>query len=436
MKNWEDLVSNTLKVVTILLFALFVLQTTWHPIEYLKLKNDSKDAPKPDLSFKNYCDGTFQTQVDDYLKDNYATRALCIRVHNQYDYTFKNKKTCNDFFRPGKDNWMYYNPGVLDYYGHEGPKHFESDDELMEFIDNEVAMLNELRDILRDSFDIQLLSFIGPDKPFIYPEHLPDMKKDTTMRNAADYFAQRFADTGFPNIDMKPWYKAIADTSSRLLFMPMDSHWEWASVYGYDSLFRLMNSLNDFGIPKMKINGIKESKYRDRQNDEKTLNLLFKVPNDTPLYTADISVISDSTSRKPKMLFIGDSFIFAYEWLIPKMELTSYYENWFYYDKAYKGFGKKEYKVKEINRLRSILNADFVVLYSVGYQWYRGTRGFAEDALASIKDPYQVNMALMMNRIEDDADWMKLIREKAQQNGISYEKQLELDAKWMIEHKN
>ena len=432
----EIRLKNILKIITIVVLALLTIQTTWHPFEYLKLKNDSKDAPKPELSFKNYCEGEYQKQVDNYLRENYATRALCIRIGNQYDYTFKNKKTCNPFLMPGKDNWMYYAPGVLDYYGLEGLSKFKTDQELRDFVDNQVDMLNELRNILKNDYGIELLSFIGPDKPFIYPEHLPDMERDTTLSNAADYFAQRFAETGFPNIDMKPWYQAIADTSKRLLFMPMDSHWQYASVWGYDSLFRMMNSLNDFGIPQMKINGIKESKFKGRQDDEATLNLLFKVPNDTPLYTADISVISDSTSRKPKVMFVGDSFIFAYEWLIPKKELTSYYENWFYYDKAYKGFDKTLYKVNEINKLRSILNADFIVVYSVGYQWYHGTRGFVEDALASIKDPEQVEVALLMNHIESDSEWMKMIKEKAENNNISVEKQLELEAKWMIEHNN
>ncbi|MBO4573704.1 MAG: hypothetical protein J5708_00055 [Bacteroidales bacterium] len=432
----NGLYKKILCIVTTVLLSLLFVQTTWHPFTYLKLKNDPQKAHKPELTFTNYCKGSFQSQVDEYLKENYATRAICIRTVNQYNYWFDNKKTCTGFMLPGKDNWMYYRPGVLDYYGKEGPTHFKTDFELRNYIDNQVDMLNELRGILRNDYGIELLSFIAPDKPFIYPEHLPDMERDTTMVNAGDYFAQRFAETDFPNIDMKPWYKAIADTSQRLLFMPMDSHWQYASVFGFDSLFRLMNSLNDFGIPQMKINGIKTSRYKGRQDDEATLNLLFKIPNHTPLYTADISVISDSTSRKPKVLFVGDSFIFAYEWLIPKKELTSYYENWFYYDNVYKGFNKAKYKLKDINKLRSVLNADFIVVYSVGYQWYHGTRGFVEDVLSAIKDPYQVEVAKTMNRIESDEEWMQKIREKAQDKGVSVERMLELDAQWVVEHKN
>ena len=199
-------------------------------------------------------------------------------------------------------------------------------------------------------------------------------------------------------------------------------------------MFRLMNSLNGFGIPQLKINGIKTSRYKGRQDDEATLNLLFKVKNDTPDYRANVSVESDSTSRKPKVLFIGDSFIFAFENLMPNKELVSYYENWFYFDKVFKGFDKKEYKVSEINRLRSILNVDYVVVYSVGYQWCRGTNGFVEDALAAIKDPYQVQVALKMNEMEAKPELMEMIAEKAENKGVSLEQMLELDAKWLIDN--
>lgn len=432
----ETRLKNILKIITIVVLALLTIQTTWHPFEYLQLKNDPKNAPKPELSFKNYCNGDYQKQVDDYLRENYATRAICIRTHNEYRYDFFNKETCNSFFFPGKDNWMYYRPGVLDYYGQEAPKFFKSNEELKQYFDNQLDDLNELRSILKNDYGIELLSFVAPDKPFIYPEHLPKMERDTSLLHGASYYSERAKEIGFPNINMIPWYAAIADTSSRNLFMPMDSHWTYAAVYGYDSLFRFMDSLNDFGIPKMKIGKINEQKYIGRQDDEATLNLLFKLRNDTPKYTAEVSVIAGSTSRKPRVLFVGDSFIFAFEWMKVKKDLISYYENWFYYDKVYKGLDKKQYSINEINKLRSVLNVDYVVLYYVGYQWYTQPRAFIADILSSIKDPEQVEVALMMNHIESDPEWMKIITEKAENNNISVEKQLELDAKWMIEHKN
>ena len=426
---------DILWILSMAFLLLLLVQTQWQPIKLdrLALKNDPKDAEKPPLTFKSYKDGSFQEQTEKYLRERFAFREFGIRTYNQYAYSLW-RKSCNEFFFPGRDHWMYYRPGVLDYYGREASKFFDSDDDLNEYVDHQVDMLNELRSILKEDFGIELLTFIAPDKAFVYPEHLPRMTHDTTVGVPAQRFTQRFKEIGFPNIDMTTWFAAIADTSSRLLFMPMDTHWTFSSAYGYDSLFRLMDSLNGFGIPRMKINYIAEEPYPGRQDDEATLNLLFKVKNNTPAYRADISVEADSTSRKPRVLFVGDSFIFAFEGLIPRKELISYYENWFYYDKVYKGFDKKEYKINEINRLRSILNVDYVVVYSVGYQWCRGTNGFVEDALSSIKDSEKVEVALLMNEMEAKPALMEMIQEKAESRGVSVEEMLELDAKWIIEN--
>lgn len=422
-------------ILSMAFLLLLLVQTQWQPIKLdrLALKNDPKDAEKPQLTFESYKDGSFQEQTEKYLRERFAFREFGIRTYNQYAYSLW-RKSCNEFFFPGRDHWMYYRPGVLDYYGREASKFFDSDDDLNEYVDHQVDMLNELRSILKEDFGIELLTFIAPDKAFVYPEHLPRMTHDTTVGVPAQRFTQRFKEIGFPNIDMTTWFAAIADTSSRLLFMPMDTHWTFSSAYGYDSLFRLMDSLNGFGIPRMKINYIAEEPYPGRQDDEATLNLLFKVKNNTPAYRADISVEADSTTRKPRVLFVGDSFIFAFEGLIPRKELISYYENWFYYDKVYKGFDKKEYKINEINRLRSILNVDYVVVYSVGYQWCRGTNGFVEDALSSIKDSEKVEVALLMNEMEAKPALMEMIQEKAESRGVSVEEMLELDAKWIIEN--
>lgn len=426
-------VKNIMWVTSIVAMLVLFAQTHWHPVKFRAMKHDSKEAPKPILTFDTYKSGEFQGQTERYLRENFAFREYGIRTYNQYCYWLW-KKTCNDFFFPGRHHWMYYRPGVLDYYGRETSKFFATDNDLDEYVNREVEMLVELRDILKRDFSIELLTFIAPDKAFIYPEHLPRMTHDTTVGVAAARFAQRFKETGFPYIDMTPWYAAMADTSQRLLFMPMDTHWTFSSAYGYDSLFRLMDSLSPYSIPTLRIDSITARKYEGRQDDEATLNLLFKVRNNTPDYTAHVSVEADSTTRKPRVLFVGDSFVFAFENLMPIRELVSYYENWFYYDKVFKGFDKQTFQINEINRLRSILNVDFVVVYSVGYQWCRGTNGFVEDALTAIKDPEKVKIALKMNEMEFWPELMEMIQEKAENKGITLEEMLELDAKWLIEN--
>lgn len=400
-----------------------------------KLKNDDTYDLVPKLTLNNYKSGTFQAQSEKYLASHYGFREFTLRLYNQYLYTFY-KKTKKDFFMPGKDGWMYYRPGVLNYYGQDAKTYYSSNDEAITKWEEEISRMNELRSILKNDYGIEFLSFMAPDKAYIYPEHLPDMEMDTTVVKPADYFTKRLKEIGFPNINMTPWFQKIKDTTTMELFKPMDSHWEYMGAVGYDSLFHFMDSLNNFGIPKTRIERITKTVTKERQDDEQTLNLLFRTWRHTNSYKAEVSVTCDSTTRKPKVLFVGDSFIFAFEYHYPFKKVLGGKEIWFYYDLVWAGIEKETRNIKKINKLKSVLNADFVVFYSVGHSWWKGTDKFATDILADIKDPEKVKLALTMIEIENKPWMMQDIRKKAKEKGITEQEMLELDAKWIIKHEN
>jgi hypothetical protein len=117
------------------------------------------------------------------------------------------------------------------------------------------------------------------------------------------------------------------------------------------------------------------------ENDEKTLNLIFPIGNDSPKYRADISVDCGEGCHKPKVLFVGDSFVWDLETYMPWRQFMDYVEIWFYNKSAFLGFEKEKHPIGDINRLRSILNSDYVVWYSSGYQWGLSSYDFVEDAL-------------------------------------------------------
>ncbi len=120
------------------------------------------------------------------------------------------------------------------------------------------------------------------------------------------------------------------------------------------------------------------------EGDEETLNLIFRIRGDKTKYKSDITVETDTTQRKPKVLFIGDSFIWSLGEFMPAREIMADREIWFYNNTAYVDFDNKTVSVKEIDRLSHILNADYVVFYSAGHQWWEATYGFAKDALLQL----------------------------------------------------
>ena len=347
------------------------------------LKGVFEPTPKPELTFDNYKSNTYQTQIEKYLSEHFGLREPVIRLYNQYVWSAYNKTYCT-FIVPGKQGYLYYALAVNEHYGLELPKHYKSNEAAMKDADAELRQMNKLRHVLKD-YGIEFVAFIAPDKPEIYPEYLPRRNADTTTIHLTDYFSRRMDETGFPYINMTDWFVKMRDTVSFPLFPKTDSHWRYSSIYGFDSLFRYINTLNgEAKFPSLHIGPPVAYESDKLEGDEETLNLLFRIRGDKTKYKSDITVESDSTCRKPKVLFVGDSFIWSMAEFMPASKILADREVWFYNNTAFIGFENQSTSVKDLDRLSHILNADYVVFYSAGHQWWEATYGFAKDALLQL----------------------------------------------------
>lgn len=340
-------------------------------------------AKIPQLTLKSYTSNEYQKQLESYVGEHFGFREPVIRLYNQYLWTCYKKTYCH-FIMPGKNGYLFYSEAVNDYYGLETLKMFKTYDQARERARKNVRMMNKLRAVLQD-YGIEFLCFMAPNKTQLYPEYLPLHKTiPPDAINTADYYDSLMNAIGFPHVEMTRWYQQMKDTATFQLIPKRDSHWRYAAAYGYDSLFSYMNSLNDFGIPDIKVLGMTPLDTTYRENDEKTLNLIFKIPNDAPKYKPEVSVECGEGCRKPKVLFVGDSFVWDLETYLPWKEILEDVEIWFYNENAFVGFEKEKHPINEINRLQSILRADYVVWYSSGSQWCRSSYGFVEDALLQL----------------------------------------------------
>jgi hypothetical protein len=385
------------------------------------LKGVFEPTPKPKLTFDNYKSNAYQAQIEKYVSEHFGMREPVIRLYNQYVWSAYNKTYCH-FIVPGKDGYLYYALAVNEHYGLELPKHYKSNEEAMKDVDTELRQMNKLRHVLKD-YGIEFVAFIAPDKPEVYPKYLPRRDADTTTIHIDNYFSRRMEETGFPFINMTDWFVQMRDTASFPLFPKTDSHWRYSAIYGYDSLFRFINTLDgEAKFPTLHIGPPITYKSDKLEGDEETLNLIFRIHNDKTQYKSNITVESDSTHRKPKVLFIGDSFIYSMNDFMPVRDIMADREIWFYNNTAYEGFDNKTESVKDIDRLSHILNADYVVFYSAGHQWWEATYGFAKDALLqlcvsdSLFEATVTNMAKQMCNYEGYSD----MTEEEVRNNMAY----------------
>lgn len=367
-----------------MVFLFIPLIQEWtHLFAVNPLNGAFEPTPKPELTFDSYCSNTYQKQIEKYASENFGLREPVIRLYNQFLWSAYNKTYCH-FIVPGKNGYLYYALAVNEHYGNELLLHYKSNEEAMKDADTELRQMNKLRHVLKD-YGIEFVAFIAPDKPEIYPEYLPRRDADTTTVHLADYFSRRMDELGFPYINMTDWFVSMRDTASFPLFPKTDSHWRYSAIYAYDSLFRFINTLDgEAKFPKLHIGPPIAYQSDKLEGDEETLNLLFRIRGDKTKYKSDITVEHDSTHRKPKVLFVGDSFIWSMAEFMPTSEILADREVWFYNNSAFIGFDNKIENVKDIDRLSHILNADYVVFYSAGHQWREATYGFAKDALLQL----------------------------------------------------
>ena len=100
----------------LVLFSFMIQQTT-HWLDFEKLKGVEVPKPMPELTFKSYADGSFQSGTEEYLKQNFGFREPILRNYNQYLWDcYKKTYVPRGILVQGKDGWLYEPWAVNDYY--------------------------------------------------------------------------------------------------------------------------------------------------------------------------------------------------------------------------------------------------------------------------------------------------------------------------------
>lgn len=426
-------------IYDIVLFALLgilaflpMAQEHLHLFDLKQLVGVMVEAKKPELTKENYVSGQYQQQMEAYARQNFGFHESIIRLYNQYLYDFY-RKTYNEEIIPGRDGWFYYQQNVNDYYGTEMYRWQANVDEARATYDREARLMWKLRGVLHD-YDKEFLMFMAPEKGFLYPEHLPKRQIDTTTINARLYYSQKFDEYNFPYIEMTKWFQAIkeADTVPYILIPQSGAHWSFSSVIAADSLFRFMGSLKNEKLGTLKVGPLRESSEQTKIGDydlENTLNLWRTVSHKgEKLLDAEVTVISDSTTVKPNVLFVGNSYLFRMNYFVPFEDMFSYTDYWFYNSTAYYG---EHYALKrsvwEIDFLQRLMDADYIVWFTTGNQMYKVSYGFVERALMTLcvsDDRVNDVRNQLMDSLRHDSTFMSTIDTLSDTKGVELRKQL------------
>jgi hypothetical protein len=371
-------------ILMVLLF-LPMLQAHVLHIPLKPLNGVTVETEQPKFNLVSYRSGDYAKQEEAYVGEHFGFREPVIRLYNQYLWSCYKKTYAHDVVA-GKQGWLYTPESVSDYYGNELLRWQDSPEAARRNFDREIRYMNRVRTILKE-YDVEMLAFIAPEKSFLYPEHLPEREHNTNTFNASEYFLEKFKETGFPCIDMTGWFRQMKDTVNYPLIPQTGAHWVFPAVYAADSLFRFMGDLKGIELPHLTIGELHEGDNHGADNDlEKLLNLTLPIRKRQGYSpTAEVTAECGPNSVKPKVLFIGNSFMWGIVNQVPMQEVFDEVEFWYYFSTAFTGNPLEATgPVVDYNLLEKLLDFDYIVWFTTGNQLNKGTNGFAPAAMLTL----------------------------------------------------
>jgi len=348
-------------IFLLLLISLPLLQHNLNFIESGKLKIFT---PRQDVQFtiEKWWNGTYEQQKSEFLNDSFGFRPDFVRVNNQLDlWLFKKLYIPNFEVIVGKDNYLFQQIYIDEYNGVD----FIGDD----VIANEFWKLKRIQDTL-EKLGKTLVFTYGSAKPYYFPEKIPSELLRKGGPHKTNYRScVRIGDSLKLNqIDFAGWLLATNNSDKNSIIGKRGSHWTpYASLLAADSLIKYLERLRHITMPEIKITSVHRTDS-ERFNDENfSLNsdLVFPIKKEKQA-CADFHYVFRDSAKKPKIIYIGDSFINF--WLGNQLMATtnSYWEYWFYFDKVWteKTFSgvEKVQTVHEKDWIKSITDADCVVI--------------------------------------------------------------------------
>ena len=382
--------------LTILMLCAFAIQQGTGLFKFKELNGVTETQTKPELTSESFLHGTFQRDVEAYLKQNCGFREPLTRLYNQILWTFFRYAKVAEDKRViiTDDNWMFEPWTVEEYYQSRSYNYAVDSLEMAQKLEAEAQRILELQQAL-EPYNTHLFVALLPGKEQICGEHIPQgfhysREKKIT---AYEFYAKRFKELGINHVNFAEWFMQMKDTVSWPLFPQTGTHWSnLAAQHATDTLVRYMENLAGINMMNILLDKDFQRTLKPDADLESLLNLIWPVkkqPNRLSFAYPDY----DSTAVRPTLITIGDSFYWNILNFIPVWDLFEKVPYWYYFSTAFFDDDdlKVTHKIGELDVLQEVIDADFVMLsYSTG-TLYEMSNGFSETLLGKIRQKQELS---------------------------------------------
>jgi len=353
------------------------------------------NAPRPEWSWAAWFSGEYARQYESRYNERIGLRGPLVRTYNQVYYSIFRKipgRRGTQIVR-GQDHWLYEKEYIKHVRrpGKTSPAYMEP----------VIKNLRRLQDAL-DQRGVGLVVVISPSKPAIYPEHLPpDILAQPLVSEAETDYGKTIGlldRYGIRCVDGHRLFKTIKAQAPYPLFTQGGTHW---SHYGAFVVVReILKTLRDatgkpVPVPEMESAALRRPEGAD--NDLGQLLNVWHYPGaSTPAPYPQLVVPGVAFTRRPRLLLIGDSFVFTLLDVLRTAKLSGdcsllyYYKRLFNYAAANResdhgNIPSRPIRREDINWERDILSYDAIILEVNEISITKIGWGFIDEALRHLE---------------------------------------------------
>lgn len=427
-------ICTILCLLTLLGFALTFVQEKWHPFKLKPLGGVTYETTRPKLSLKSFASGEYQSNAEQYSRENFGFREWAIRLYNQTTYSLFDQ-TNNRFVVTGKDGHTFFEESYVISYTGETYLGEET-------IQKNTKQLKLIQDMLRAKGTTLLPVFVL-GKASYYPELIPDnyITRRHETNNYQEYL-KAFAEQGVEMIDFNKYFCDRKGTETHPIYCNLSAHWTvYAASQAMDSLVHYMEGKTQQTQAHFQITGF-DTTYLMSQDDDlyQMMNLMFPMKRNT----IDQPQFSFTEGYKPKVLALSDSYwwtVYAWNVALPQ-NLFSDGGFWFYNKTIYPERTPIQ-NVEDIDYKQEIENQDFVLLVCTEATNHLWPYGFIErylsgydnvfrykpleqyDAADSLYAAYRKSeIENIIENIKATPEWLEGVEKQATEKGVSLEQSL------------
>ena len=363
--------------VILLVFAAPMIQNSLGIVESGKLYGDFRLAEDVEFSFKEWWTGEYQEKKSKYHNDNFGFHNDFVRINNQVHYSLFDKIHAHSIVL-GKDHYLFSEYGIGQFCGTN-----RTNDT---FLQERLGKLKDIQDTLERLGKV-LLFVQAPAKSRYYPEYFPEsLSCEDTDQSDYHRFVTLSDSLHINHLNLNGWFVSLKRQTKYPLFLKQGYHWsKYGTILAADSLVecltrQLNQKLPDLVITSVRINHDISEQDRDIST---SLNLIFPFVEESE-GLPDYHFEEDSTSKKPKVIFLGDSFLWSFSYANIFEGISKDWEFWYYFQDVWNRkstAGEEEMKhMKDYDWRKSLLEADALVMVYSETNLYRVGSGFIEEA--------------------------------------------------------